>query len=612
MVALDSLKILTRGINKDTTTKFYRGDIQLDKGAKVDKNRIQRNLLLYQSYMEYFMNYPDKFVDLLTPVDSKFKLKFFQRMFLRACVRYGRVLTIAPRAAGKSFICILALLLICIFRPKSTTFICSPGKAQSAKIAQQKLAQLFDMLPMLKSEIAVENYGTDYIKIIFHNKSSFVVVTPLNSSRGQRATVGIIDEFRDHDPTDIAEIILPLLNVDRPMTNGDKNPSEPQQVQLWISSASEKNTFCYDKTIELFEQSVINPSNTFFFGFDYRIPVLTGLLSKTYLNELKTSSTFDSLGFAKEYMSRFVGTSEDAWFDFNKLESARKINNPETVANFSRESDKDCFYILSTDLARKGCQSVCTVLKVYPTNETFRIKLVNIYILGVTESEKDFTRQVIEQKRLIAQYNPRACVIDINGVGAPFGDLMIKESYDDKTGITYPPYGFMNRDEYLANQPRGCQKILYGIKANAQINSDMHAMLYSKIYSGQLRFLISEQQAKNKLISTIKGAKMSPEEQNIRLRPHILTSILLKEILNLKIRPTGVSNQIAVEQINTRILKDKFSALEMGVYYVVQLEQENMAKRRNRGLGNGAAGRNLVFASRGSSGRGRSNTHRRR
>ena len=311
-------------------------------------------------------------------------------------------------------------------------------------------------------------------------------------------------------------------------------------------------------------------------------------------------------------MSRFVGTSEDAWFDFNKLESARKINNPETVANFSRESDRDCFYILSTDLARKGCQSVCTVLKVYPTNETFRIKLVNIYILGVTESEKDFTRQVIEQKRLIAQYNPRACVIDINGVGAPFGDLMIKESYDDKTGITYPPYGFMNRDEYLANQPRGCQRILYGIKANAQINSDMHAMLYSKIYSGQLRFLISEQQAKNKLISTIKGAKMSPEEQNKRLQPHILTTILLKEILNLKIRPTGVSNQIAVEQINTRILKDKFSALEMGVYYVVQLEQENMARRRNRGLGNGAAGRNLVFASHGNSGRGRSNKHRRR
>lgn len=373
----------------------------------------------------------------------------------------------------------------------------------------------------------------------------------------------------DHDPTDIAEIILPLLNVDRPMINGDKNEEEPQQVQLWISSASEKNTFCYDKTIELFEQQIINPSSTFCFSFDYRIPVLTGLLSKSYLNELKTSSTFDSLGFAKEYMSRFVGTSEDAWFDFTKLEQARRVVNPENVATYSRESDKDCFYILSTDLARKGCQSVCTVLKVYPSNETFRMKLVNIYILGRTESEKDFTLQVIEQKRLIAQYNPRACVIDINGVGAPFGDLMIKETYDSRTGMTYPPYGFMNREEYLPLQPRGCEKILYGIKANAQINSDMHSMLYSKIYSGQLKFLISEQQAKNKLISTIKGARMSPEEQNKRLQPHILTTILLKEILNLKIRATGVSNQIAVEQINTRVLKDKFSALEMGVYYVV-------------------------------------------
>jgi hypothetical protein len=43
-------------------------------------------------------------------------------MFLRACLRYGRVLTIAPRAAGKSFICILALYLICIFRPGTHVF----------------------------------------------------------------------------------------------------------------------------------------------------------------------------------------------------------------------------------------------------------------------------------------------------------------------------------------------------------------------------------------------------------------------------------------------------------------------------------------------------------
>jgi hypothetical protein len=53
-------------------------------------------------------------------------------------------------------------------------------------------------------------------------------MSPLNSTRGNRANAGILDEFRDHDSHDINEIILPLLNVDRPMVNGDKNENEPQ------------------------------------------------------------------------------------------------------------------------------------------------------------------------------------------------------------------------------------------------------------------------------------------------------------------------------------------------------------------------------------------------
>ena len=66
--------------------------------------------------------------------------------------------------------------------------------------------------------------------------------------------------------------------------------------------------------------------------------------------------------------------------------------------------------------------------------------------------------------------------------------------------------------------------------------------------------------------------------------------------MNLKIKPTGVSNQIAVEMINERMLKDKFSALEMGVWRVAQIEQEQMNRRRNRGLGKK---RTLTFTTRG-------------
>lgn len=367
------------------------------------------------------------------------------------------------------------------------------------------------------------------------------------------------------------------------MVNQDKNPYEPQQCQMWISSASDKNTFAYDKTIELMELAIINPDNVFIWGFDYRVPVFTGLLSKDFLNEMKMSNTFSEAGFAKEYMSRFVGSSSDAWFDYEKLLAHRRLVNPETH-EIIREGIES-FYILSVDIARRGCQTVCTVLKVFPKQEKYTCNVVNVFVLGKTENEKVFDRQVLELKRLIRRFNPKEVVIDINGLGIGFADLMIKETLDPITAEYLPAYGFMNRPEYDELQPRNCSKILYGIKANSQINSDMHSALYSKVYSGCVNFLISERKAKDKINATKVGKRMSPEQKIARLMPHEMTSSLINEITNLKIKPTGVSNQIAVEQINKRMTKDKFSALEMGIYRMVEIENEELSHRRNRGLG---------------------------
>lgn len=161
---------------------------------------------------------------------------------------------------------------------------------------------------------------------------------------------------------------------------------------------------------------------------------------------------------------------------------------------------------------------------------------------------------------------------------------MIKETFDPDIQQFLPAYGFFNREEYYSIQPRNCPKILYGVKANSTLNSEMHSTLYSKIYSGCVNFLISERKAKEKLLATKKGRSMTPEQRIARLMPHELTSILINEIMNLKIKPTGVSNQITVEQINQRMTKDKFSALEMVVYRMAEIENEEISHRRNRGL----------------------------
>lgn len=106
-------------------TKFFRDGIEMEKGAVITKKRIEENRELYEQWCEYFINYPDMYLDVIKRKDSQFNLFYYQRLFLRLCMRFGRLLVIAPRAFSKSFISILALYLACIFRPGIKLFICA-------------------------------------------------------------------------------------------------------------------------------------------------------------------------------------------------------------------------------------------------------------------------------------------------------------------------------------------------------------------------------------------------------------------------------------------------------------------------------------------------------
>ena len=69
-------------------------------------------------------------------------------------------------------------------------------KEQSAKIAKEKMDEIFDLLPLLKKELVGErfNAGSDYVKLTFRNGSVFDVVAALDSQRGGRRHFGLVDE----------------------------------------------------------------------------------------------------------------------------------------------------------------------------------------------------------------------------------------------------------------------------------------------------------------------------------------------------------------------------------------------------------------------------------
>lgn len=177
---------------------YFRDDIELEKGIVLSKERVEKNFKIYTKYMNYFTAYPDKFIELITPVESNFKLFFYQKIFLRACLRYRYHFCTAPRAFSKTFISILAMILKCIFQPGSKCFICAPKKEQSAKVAKEKIDEILDLFPLLRKELLDNRYnsGADYVKMTFRNGSVFDVVAPLDSQRGGRRHFGLVDEVR--------------------------------------------------------------------------------------------------------------------------------------------------------------------------------------------------------------------------------------------------------------------------------------------------------------------------------------------------------------------------------------------------------------------------------
>ena len=573
----------------------------IDKGVILNESYLQDNLANIGDVMSIFTAYPDLYLDLIKPQDSSFTLFFYQRITLRALMRFKDIFVTAPRAFSKSFITILAMILQCIFIPGTKRFICAPNKTQAAQIAKEKIVEIYDRWPLLRKEViggeisdTPGNFGKDYVTLKFRNGSQFDVVGALDSQRGGRRHGGLIDEVRDHEEGPINEVVLPLMNVSRRLPDNTVNEKEPNQQRVFMTSAGVKTSFAYDLLIDDFIDCIIHPDSTFVFGCDYRVPVLHSLLDKTYINKLKTSSSFSEDSFAREYASIWSGSSEEAWFNFDKMSKYRKIKNPETHANSRANSEQ--FYLLSVDVGRLNDQTVCCVFRINVSGEgKYYATLVNLYVLGRTVETKPFYKQAIDLKKIMRKFNPREVIIDTNGLGLGIADEMIREQTDE-LGNTYPAYGFNNDDDYLKIQPKDAVRILYGIKANGPLNSKIHGNAYTRINSGLVRFLIKEQEAKNALLSTKIGQKMTVLQRVQRLMPHEMTTKLFEEMANLRLKKTGANMDIVLEQINPRYPKDKYSAFAYGLWRIKEMEEEQAKRRRRRGSG---LKRRLVFCTGG-------------
>lgn len=555
------------------------------KKVGLSPERIDAVMPIVRKYIAFWREYPDLFVDFMVrgfnePKEGEFKFYFYQRVFLRSVMRYQYVYAVFPRAYSKSFLSVMALMIRCILYPGAHLFVTSGGKEQGASILHDKVQEICELIPSLKKEIDWTRgktlEGKDKVRYVFKSGSVLDNLAARETTRGQRRHGGLMEECIGIDDTILREVIIPVMAISRRAKDGTTNEKEPlNKSQIYITTAGYKGTFPYDRLIGFLVRMVTQPDRCLVLGGTWRTPVGVGLQSKTFITDQKNEGTYNEASFEREYESKWSGTVEDAFFNGEHFNRNRKLLQPEYEA--SGRSASGAYYVISVDVGRKGCDSVVCAFKVTPQSQGPSIKsLVNIY----TVSDEHFEDQAIFIKKLYYKYKARALVIDANGLGIGLVDYMVK-SQEDENGDFLPDFGVINDDEgYYKKYRTNTTEFdaMYLIKANAPINTECHTNAQVQLSSGKVKFLIDEKTAKEKLLGTVRGQKMTSEERAEYLKPFTLTSILREEMLNLREENEGIN--IILKQANRGIRKDKFSAFEYGLYYIKQEEDSKKKKKK--------------------------------
>ena len=230
-------------------------ELTLSTDAKrigLSEERIKEQMPIIRQYIAFWREYPDMFVEFLCgPTNPEnFHLFFYQRLFLRAVMRHRYAYATFPRAYSKSFLSVLILMLRCVLYPGAHLFVTTGGKEQAAGIAREKAEELCKLIPGLKNEIdwsrGASKASKNMVEYLFKNGSKLDIMAAQQSSRGKRATGGLVEECILVDQTLLNEVIIPTMNVDRRLADGSRHEEEViNKSQIYVNFFGQKFTKIY-------------------------------------------------------------------------------------------------------------------------------------------------------------------------------------------------------------------------------------------------------------------------------------------------------------------------------------------------------------------------------
>lgn len=164
--------------------------IPIQKGFMLTEEWVLKNRDTIEKWLNCFLAYPDVMLEMYRPSTSQFQFFFYQRIFMRAAMRFRYVFGTFTRAYSKSFMSILTRFVRCALLPGEKSFVCTDIKGTGVKIMSEKITEIFRIFPLLQEEVLVKHESNDYIELIFKNGSMFDCIGTSQGTRGIRRHSG--------------------------------------------------------------------------------------------------------------------------------------------------------------------------------------------------------------------------------------------------------------------------------------------------------------------------------------------------------------------------------------------------------------------------------------
>lgn len=556
-------------------------------------------------WVSYWRKNPHRFVEDYIGL----KLHFFQKLILYMFDRHQWNMFIAARGLGKSFITAVYCVVRCILYPGTRIIIASGTKGQARLVISEKVQWLYNNYYSVREEIGdPRNFksSVNETSVTFKNGSKISAETASDNTRGFRANILIVDEFRMVKKDTIDSVLKPILSATRhlPFKSRPKYHNYPDEdnKEIYLSSAWYKVHWSWDE-FKKYAKEFANGGDYFVLDAPYQLSVHHGLLPLSRVMADKESDTFDDAKFMMEYEGQFVGENERGYFKLDAINKCRKLNKtfipptnleyienaslprPKKLGNMPRKRLEGEIRLVSLDIALMGGNknvkndtSAFTLVRLIQDGTTYHRDVV--YLESIKKSIDSYDLAV-RTKQLYYDFEADYVVMDTHGAGIGVFDACAKITIDEERDTEYEAWAAINDDEMNERIMTKGIPVIYSIKASANWNHECAVSLRSAFEKGRISLPMDDITRREQLVEKGGFLTKEPAEQQRELYTYQQATVLTNELVSLEY--IMVAGNIKIQEVGSAT-KDRYSSLSYVNQIAVELEKELVREQKTKSI----------------------------